>query len=92
MGMLDDIMKTLDRWEVWREIQKVPAKTALLEKRVADLEDKLNGKWPGDVCRYCGARDVRMSHCYPGHDKGIVTEDWICGSCGQTDRRRSKIK
>src|ERR1700675_3702626 len=77
MGMIDDVMKALDRWEVWREIQALPPKWLALEKRVVDLEEKLGDKWPPDVCKFSGERAVRLTHARAG-DKGNVHQNWQC--------------
>jgi hypothetical protein len=92
MGLLDDIMKTLDRWEVWREIQALPEKWLALEKRVADTEEKLGSKWPPDVCKFCGERAARLIWAEPGHSKGYKREDWRCAKCSATEMRSVKIK
>jgi len=92
MGMLDDIMKTLDRWEVWRTLQMVPARTEALERRVSELEDKLGGKWPPDVCRYCGERASRLHQSYQADAKGIIKELWHCSACNKYEDRAHKVK
>ena len=61
MGLIDDILKALDRIPVWRRLNEVPAEVDDLKERVASLEEKLGGKWPPDVCKRCGARTLRMS-------------------------------
>ena len=88
MGMIEDVMKALDRWEVWRDVQTLPAKQIDLEKRVKELEEKLGGKWPGDLCHKCGERALRLWHSYPQVDKkGNITEDWKCERCGNQEPR-----
>jgi len=86
MGMIDDIMKALDRWDVWREMQALPAKWQSLEKRVAELEGKLSGKWPPDVCKFCGERAARLDSTSV-LDKGKVQQLWKCQSCGRYESR-----
>jgi hypothetical protein len=61
MGVLEDILKTLDRVEIWKEVQNTPQRVTALEKRLGALEKKLGGKWPADVCRYCGERGARLN-------------------------------
>lgn len=90
MGMIDDTLKVLDRIPIWKRLGTVPDEVDDLKRRVADLEEKLNGKWPADVCRKCGARALRLS-THRGPDmKGYVTEIWECGECHKTDHRRVK--
>lgn len=86
MGMLEDIMKTLDRWEVWRTLQQVPVRTDSLERRVTELEEKLSGKWPADVCKFCGVRAVRL-HQTRGPNKGKIEQIWHCNSCNKYETR-----
>ena len=90
MGAIDDILKALDRIPIWKRLGEVPAEVDQLKTQVAALEAKLNGKWPADVCRYCGERAVRlMDHRGPDMH-GVITELWECGACQQTDRRSVK--
>jgi hypothetical protein len=84
MGVIEDILKALDRIPLWKRLQQVPEEVDKLQTRVADLEQKLNGKWPGDVCRYCGARAARLAAPPRGQ------ENWKCEECGQTDYRPIK--
>jgi hypothetical protein len=87
MGMLEDIMKVLDRWEVWREVQKLPEKLEALERRIGELEQKIGGKWPPDVCKFCGERSLRLHQTYPADAKGKIEQIWECGSCGKFENR-----
>jgi ribosomal protein S27AE len=80
MGLLEDMLKALDRVEIWKELQATPKRIESLEKRVADLEEKLGGKWPGDVCPYCGAQAFRLK--VQGMHGQL--ERWECGECKQT--------
>ena len=91
MGMIDDILKALDRVPAWRRLQEVPSEVDDLKRRVAELDEKLNGKWPGDVCRYCGARAARLTDTRGG-STGIIHENWTCEECGETDYRHVKVK
>ncbi|MFH0342813.1 MAG: hypothetical protein ACHBNF_11935 [Chromatiales bacterium] len=58
MGAIDDFLKMLDRIPIWRRLGEVPGEVDDLKRRVAELEQKLNGKWPPDVCEFCGTRAV----------------------------------
>ena len=92
MGAIEDVMKVLDRIPIWKRLGEVPAEVDDLKRRVAELEEKLNGKWPADVCRYCGERAVRLSDTRGPNTQGIFTEYWDCASCGQSDRRPVKAR
>lgn len=90
VGVIDDLMKTLDRIPIWKRLGEVPEEVDDLKKRVATLEEMLNGKWPAEVCRFCGARAVRLKDQRGPDMQGVVTEFWTCSECGQNDRRRAK--
>jgi hypothetical protein len=90
VGIVDDILKALDRIPLWKRLGQVPDEVDDLQRRVASLEEKLNGKWPPDVCRYCGARAVRLMDHKGPDTTGVITELWSCGECQQVDRRRVK--
>ncbi|MEP9385601.1 hypothetical protein [Mesorhizobium sp. KR9-304] len=92
MGVLEDFNKMLDRIPIWKRLGEVPAEVDGLMKRVADLEAKLNNKWPGDVCRMCGARAARLTDTRGPTSQGIVHENWTCGECGETDYRHVKVR
>jgi hypothetical protein len=92
MGAIDDFMKMLDRIPIWKRLGEVPAEVDSLKARVADLEGKLNGKWPADVCRYCGERAARFTSSRGPDDKGIIFEHWTCEKCSQNDRRPVKAR
>lgn len=81
MGIVDETLKVLDRIPIWRRLSEVPAEIDVLKEKVAALEEKLNGKWPGDVCRYCGSRAARLASPPRGQ------ENWKCDDCGQVDYR-----
>ena len=86
---LDDILKVLDRWGEWKRMRETPPKVVDLEARVAELEQKLNGPWPPDVCRMCGERAARLDQ-ERNHDKGLIQQVWLCKSCGEQDFRYFK--
>lgn len=90
MGMIDDIMKALDRWEEWRLMRSLPVEFARLERRVAELEEKLGGKWPADVCRFCGERGMRLTRVFGPDMKGNMRESWNCEKCRGHDERVRK--
>ncbi|SRR5258708_666346 len=88
MGVIDDILKALDRIPGWTRIQQLPAEVDQLTTKVAALEELLSGKHAADYCRYCGARDVRLYYSFPSVDaKGNVRETWRCDTCEKEDER-----
>jgi ribosomal protein L40E len=85
---LDDLLKMLDRWGEWKRMREAPARVDELQKRVEELEAKLGGKYPADVCRMCGARAARLyGSRIINHEGGVVAENWVCKECGAQDMR-----
>jgi hypothetical protein len=78
MGLMEDMVNALDRWDVWRELRTVPPRVAELEATVRDLTEKLNGKYPPDVCRSCGERGLRLKNSYGPDANGNMREEWDC--------------
>jgi hypothetical protein len=90
MGMLEDILKALDRTPRWKRLQEVPSEVDELKSRVSALEGKLDGKWPADICKFCGARAVRMAHSLTD-EKGIIRELWDCAECQKSNWHYHKV-
>ncbi len=86
MGLLDDILKAFDRWDEGKRMRATPDRVDALEKRVADLEEKLGDEWPPDICKFCGERAARLNYS-SANDKGKVVQRWRCGSCNSEEVR-----
>jgi hypothetical protein len=78
MGMIEDMLKALDRIDAWRDLQAVPAKMKALDERMAALEAAL-ARCPAEGCAFCGARAVRLDRV----DMHGQREQWKCGECGK---------
>jgi hypothetical protein len=89
LGIVDDILKALDRIPSWKRLQGVPSEIDQINERVTALEGKLGGKWPADVCRLCGERSARIGHSTL--EKTTVIERWDCEACNNTDFRFHKV-
>ncbi len=87
MTLIDDVLNVLDRIPIWKRLQEVPAEMDDLKARVSELEEKLGGKWPGDVCPFCGARAFRLERA----DKHGQREIWHCEECGKKREVRHDI-
>ena len=81
-----------DRFPVWQRLQTIPTEIDKLQARVAELEEKLGNKWPGDVCRRCGARAAYLANTRGPNAQGIITELWHCNQCEQDDNRSVKVR
>jgi hypothetical protein len=90
VGIIEDILKALDRIPVWKRLQGLPAEHEALARRIGALEEKLGEHWPGDVCRSCGARAAHVVHSHT-EKGGIVCEAWECKECMYRDFRYHKL-
>jgi hypothetical protein len=89
MAVLSEITELLKRWDVWRRVEEAPARIDALEKRVAELEARLQ-RAPGEACPKCGALDYRVDKAAP-HQRfggmGARVHHMKCGACGFTDEK-----
>lgn len=89
MGIVEDILKAFDRIPGWARIQQLPSEVDELKKRLAAMEEKYSGKWPPDVCKFCGERGMRMNASF-GVEKGLMRSNWRCELCGKYEDRAVK--
>ena len=68
-------------------MREAPTRLDGILTRLTDLEHKLGGKHPPDVCKFCGERQVRMSSQYPLDKGALVNEEWTCAACNKTETR-----
>lgn len=47
MTVLAEITELLRRWDVWKRVEEAPARIDALEKRIAELESRLQRAWKG---------------------------------------------
>jgi hypothetical protein len=87
MGVLEDFNKMLERIPIWKRLGEVPGEVDDLKSRVAALEEKLGGKRPPDVCKYCGAQAVRMTGNWGPDNQGRMQQNWTCGECKEQEVR-----
>jgi hypothetical protein len=95
MGVLDDVRKWLNDVPLWKELGTIPDRTKVLEAKVAALEEQLNGKRPGDVCPFCGARTFRLDRVDMHGDREVYK--CTADDCGKTrevrlDFARQRVK
>lgn len=81
MGIVDETLKALDRIPIWKRLGGIPDEVDDLKKRVAALEEMLGGKWPADVCKFCGSRSARLQASMMGR------QQWLCAECKKIEVR-----
>jgi hypothetical protein len=89
MAVLGEIVELLKRWDVWRRVEAAPDRIDVLEKRVSELESRLQ-RAPGEVCPSCRELDFRVESSGPHpilSAAGGRIHYMKCGSCGYTDER-----
>ncbi|AJY17842.1 hypothetical protein L0Z13_08515 [Burkholderia multivorans] len=89
MGLLEDIMKTLERVPGWKRISGAPAEIDALKARVAALEAKLAPG--GQMCPLCNepAMKVTASIPHPEFDfAGVKLDTLRCSACGHEETRQ----
>ena len=70
-----------------REPPEAEAHVEALQRRVAELEEKLGSKRPPDVCQACGERQVRLSWSAPSSTRVLIHQAWSCKACGFVETR-----
>ena len=87
---LSDLVRLLDRWDVWKQMRANAEKVPELERRIGDLEARLE-RAPGDACPSCGALEFRTDKAVPAQGTfgkmGMIKRHLKCGACGHTEIR-----
>jgi hypothetical protein len=95
MGLLEDVMKVLDRIPVWKRLQQIPAEHDALVARVADLERRLSGP-TGLICPSCGEPKLMPVGSKPDEtfgDFGVMSDSYQCSNCQhQESRQRETLR
>jgi hypothetical protein len=84
-----DIIELLKRWDRFKRIDETPERVDALERRVAELEQRLQ-RAPGEACPHCGALEYRVGQTEaaqgPFSALGVRVRHMKCGACGFTDQ------
>lgn len=89
MGMLEDMLKALERIPIWKRVAALPERHDSLEARVKALEEKLAGP-RADECPVCGARAFKRVGSKPHRamgDLGVMDDQYMCAECNHEERR-----
>lgn len=89
MGLLEDVMKTLERVPGWKRIAAMPKEVDELRERVAALEKRL-APATGDQCPKCRAMHFTLQSSNPDPymmELGVMQDHYACSACGYTDQR-----
>lgn len=92
MGLLEDVMKALERIPAWKRINELPAEMSALQKRVAALEAKLGPK-TGEECPKCGDRALHLISSAPSATfgfAGVKVDQMKCSACGFEESRQRR--
>ena len=92
MVVLAEINEFLRRWDKWKRVEEAPDRIDALERRIAELEEKLK-RAPGEACPSCGALDFRTIESADDSLFGMLggkRKKLKCGSCGFEDERLTK--
>lgn len=90
MAVLSELVELLKRWDVWKRIEATPDLIEALEKRVAQLENRLQ-RAPGEACPKCGALDFRVESTRPDPDfRGVNYRQYKCGACAFEETKLSR--
>lgn len=95
MGMIEDVMRALERIPVWKRVSALPTEIESLKQRVAAIEQQLAGG-AADACPMCGAREfVRVAtKSDPMFGAvGFMLDTFQCRKCQHSeDRQRDAMQ
>ncbi|WP_238911910.1 hypothetical protein [Achromobacter xylosoxidans] len=90
MGMIEDIMKALERIPVWKRVSALPSEVEALKERIAALEAKLSPA-TGEQCPICRSHTFKVISSAPDPEfgfAGVKLDTMSCTSCGHHETRQ----
>ena len=91
MGILEDVIKALERIPAWKRLQTTPEKIDALDKRLRELEARMQPA-TGDRCPSCKAMAYKLIKSGPAPEPwgsmGAREDHFGCLQCGYTDSRQ----
>jgi hypothetical protein len=92
MGMIEDILKALDRIPIWKRVSALPTEFDALKARVEALEARL-APATVDACPSCRAMTFKLIESRPEAgpfgELGAREYVWQCSSCRYEDIRQA---
>ncbi|MGA0588842.1 hypothetical protein ACO2Q2_17215 [Dyella sp. KRB-257] len=89
MGVLEDVMKALERVPGWKRIAALPKEVDELRARVEALEKRLQPA-TGDQCPKCREMHFMLVQSHPDPymlELGVMRDHYQCSACGYQDQR-----
>ena len=89
MGILEDVMKAVERIPGWKRIAATPDELDALKKRVEELEAKL-APATGEICPICRSPHFKVISSCPHPTfafAGKKLDTFECGACGHKEDR-----
>lgn len=93
MGILEDVMRALERIPTWKRVQSMPAEMDALRARIEALERRLQPA-SGDTCPRCRELAFKLVRTIPEPSPfgalGALQDELACSRCGyKTVRNRN---
>lgn len=80
MSTVESILRLLEKWPAWKRMTATPDRVDALEKKIAELEERLR-RAPGEACPRCGTLEYRTREI-------VGSVHFIqCGDCGLQEER-----
>lgn len=91
MGMLENVLTALDRWDEWRQMRAAPARRDALEQA---LGDAISGALDPMNCTACrtGKVEIKNRIWATASFTLMQTTARICGQCGYRDEDTSECR
>lgn len=90
MGMIEDVMKALERIPLWKHVSRLPDEVDSLRMRVHDLEARLAGT-TGPLCPICNKPGFNRTSSKPDPvmgDLGVMQDTYQCSHCQHQEHRQ----
>ena len=90
MGVLEDVIKALERIPAWKRMLTMQNELADLQARVKMLETRLASA-TGEQCPKCRSMSFTLVNSTPAPppwgELGVRQDHYLCSACGYTDLR-----